>query len=183
MRKLMLVFGATVLGASVFATSVFANTTPPTTTTPATTSDHRGQAFDKLTDVLTALVQKGVITSAQKDAIVDALKNARGHRDVDARQFVGDVVKGSSEYLGISIADLKKQLRDGKSLAEIASATAGKSRDGLVDALDKAADARIKAAVDAGKLTPAQADQLRPKIHGAIVKIVDHKRPTPVSAQ
>ena len=71
----------------------------------------------------------------------------------------------------------------GKSLGEIANATAGKSREGLLDALDRAADARIKAAVDAGKITAAQADQLRPKVHEAILKIVDHKRPAPVVSQ
>lgn len=185
MRKLVTVIGATLLGAGVLTTSVFANTTTPPTAAgqTATSSEHRSRAFDRLSDILTGLVQKGVITSQQKDAILEAVKDAAGHRDLDARRFVGNVVKASSDYLGIPAKDLRAQLRQGKSLGEIANATAGKSRDGLVETLDKAADARIKAAVEAGKLTEPQADQLRPKVHDAIAKIVDHKRATPVANQ
>src|SRR2546428_2965213 len=181
MRKLIIVIGATLIGASVLATSVLANTPGPTATVPqtVTSGDHASKALDRLNDVLTGLVQKGVITTQQKDAILDAVKNAAGHRDFDARHFVGDVVKGSSDYLGIPVGELKTQLAKGKSLGEIANATAGKSRDDLLDSLDQAADARIKAAVDAGTITQAQAEQLRPKVHDAIVKVVDHKRPTP----
>lgn len=183
MRKLIIVIGATLIGAGVLATSVLANTPGPTATAvpqTATSGDHASKALDRLNDVLTGLVQKGVITTQQKDAILDAVKNAAGHRDFDARHFVGDVVKGSSDYLGIPVGEAKTQLAKGKSLGEIANATAGKSRDGLLDSLDQAADARIKAAVDAGTITQAQAEQLRPKVHDAIVKVVDHKRPTPV---
>ena len=134
MRKLIIVIGATLIGASVLATSVLANTPGPTATAvpqTATSGDHASKALDRLNDVLTGLVQKGVITTQQKDAILDAVKNAAGHRDFDARHFVGDVVKGSSDYLGIPVGELKTQLAKGKSLGEIANATAGKSRDGL----------------------------------------------------
>jgi hypothetical protein len=37
--------------------------------------------------------------------------------------------------------------------------------------------------VDAGKLTQAQADQLRQKAHDAITKIVDRARPAPVASR
>jgi membrane peptidoglycan carboxypeptidase len=185
MRKLIIVIGATLLGASVLATSVFAETTPPPTATArtATAADRHAKAFDRLSDVLSGLVQKGVITAKQKDAILDAVKNAPRDRDFGPREFVGDVRQAASRYLGIPLSDLKAALRQGKSLGEIANATAGKSRDGLVDALDTAADARIKAAVDAGKITQAQAEQIRPKLHDAIAKIVDHKRPTPTTSR
>ena len=62
-------------------------------------------------------------------------------------------------------------------------ATSGKSRDGLLSDLDAKAADRIAAAVAAGKLTQAQADQLTPKVDAAIVKIVDHKgSPRPTAA-
>ena len=183
MRRLVIVIGATLLGAGILATSVLANTVTPPADTPAATGEHRAKAFERLADVLSGLVQKGVITVQQKDAILEAVRNAAGRRGADERRFAGDVLKASADYLGISAADLKAQLRAGKSLAQIAQATPGKSRDGLVDVLDKAADARIKAAVDAGKLTPAQAEQLRRKAYDAIVKIVDHTRPAPVASR
>jgi hypothetical protein len=182
MRKLILIIAAGVLGAGVLATSVLANTTTPPTATAqtATSGDQRGKELDR---ILGELVQKGVITQQQKDAILDAVKAAAGQRAIDAKHFVGEVAKAASDYLGIPVADLRTQLKAGKSLGEIANATPGKSRDGLIDALDKAADARIKAAVDAGKITAAQAEQLRPKVHAAIVKIVDHKRATPTATR
>jgi len=186
MRKLIVVIGATLIGVGALTTSVLANTPGPSATAvpqTANSGDHAAKVLDRLNDVLVGLVQNGVITTQQKDAILDAVKNAAGRRDLDARQFIGDVVKGTSGYLGIPVAELKAQVMKGKSLGEIANATAGKSREGLLDALDRAADARIKAAVDAGKITAAQADQLRPKVHEAILKIVDHDRPAPVVSQ
>ena len=70
---------------------------------------------------------------------------------------------------------MKQQLRSGKSLGEIADGTAGKSRDGLLADLDAKAKTRIDAAVAAGTITQAQADELLPKVNDGIVKVVDHK--------
>jgi hypothetical protein len=52
------------------------------------------------------------------------------------------------------------QLQAGKTLAQIAAATNGKSASGLVAALVAAEQKEIAAAVTAGKLTQAQADQI-----------------------
>jgi hypothetical protein len=65
-----------------------------------------------------------------------------------------------SEYLGISGAELRSQLESGKTLAQIAKAE-GKSVEGLVQALLDDADAKLDAAVDAGKLTQAEAEKIR----------------------
>ena len=104
---------------------------------------------------------------------LDALKAE--HKDhPNMREFVGDVVKASVDYLGLPADQVKKDLRAGKSLGQIANNTPGKSRDGLLKTLDDAAGKRIDAAVDAGKLTKDQAEKLRTKVDGAIVRIVDH---------
>ncbi|HEV2250590.1 MAG TPA: hypothetical protein VGT60_08790, partial [Candidatus Limnocylindria bacterium] len=71
---------------------------------------------------------------------------------------------------------VKQQLRAGKSLGQIADGTPGKSRDGLIADLDAKAKDRVDAAVAAGTITQAQADQLLPKVDGGIVKIVDRTR-------
>src|SRR5207244_6498501 len=122
---------------------------------------------------LDALVAKNVITQAQEDAIIAALTAAR---DVHPRlrEFVGDVFKESVDYIGLPAEAVKAQLQAGKSLGQIADQRPGESRDGLVADLEAKADARIKAAVDAGKLTADQAAQLKTKVDAAIVKIVDH---------
>ncbi len=82
--------------------------------------------------------------------------------------------KASVDYLGLPADTVRKDLMAGQSLGEIAKATPGKSRDGLVDTLDAKAAERIKDAVASGKLTQAQADALLPKVKDAIAKIVDH---------
>jgi len=171
--------GAGLLGgvafAAVPATTETAWTIAPNTASTelsAQTTDEKARA--KLKAVLDALVAKNVITQAQEDAIVDALTAVRtAHPKL--REFVGDVAKESISYLGLPADQVKQQLRAGKSLGEIANATAGKSRDGLLADLDAKAKDRIKAAVAAGTITEAQADQLTPKVLDGIVKIVDHK--------
>jgi hypothetical protein len=121
-----------------------------------------------------------VITQAQEDAIISALTaDKKDHPKL--RELVGDVAKESVSYLGLTAEQVQQQLRAGNSLGEIANQTPGKSRDGLLNDLDAKAAGRIAAAVAAGTITQAQADQLTPKVDAAIVKIVDHKgKPTPV---
>ena len=166
--------GAGLLGGVAFAAApatsdAVAMTASDTQTTVADAEKRAG----KLKAALDALVAKGVITPAQADAIVSAL--VADHKDhPKLKEFVGDAVKASVDYLGLPADQVKAQLKTGKSLGEIANATSGKSRDGLLKALDDAAAARIKAAVDAGKITADQAEKLRTKVDEAIVRIVDH---------
>jgi hypothetical protein len=168
--------GAGLLGgvafAAVPATSDTAWTTAPNSVPSAQTTDEKARA--KIKAVLDALVAKNVITQAQEDAIVSALTADRAAHP-KLREFVGDVAKESVSYLGLPADQVKQQLRSGKSLGEIANTTAGKSRDGLLDDLDAKAKGRIQAAVAAGTITQAQADQLTPKVIDGIVKVVDHK--------
>ena len=168
--------GAGLLGgvafAAVPATTDTAWTAAPKAAPAAQTTDEKARA--KLKAVLDALVAKNVITQAQEDAIVSALTADRtAHPKL--REFVGDVAKESVSYLGLPADQVKQQLRAGKSLGEIANATPGKSRDGLLADLDAKAKDRIQAAVAAGTITQAQADQLTPKVLDGIVKVVDHK--------
>jgi hypothetical protein len=168
--------GAGLLGGVAFAAvpstnDVAAMTAPDTSTANATDEKKRAT----LKAVLDALVTKNVITQAQEDAIIAAL--ATEHKDhPKLREFIGDVAKESVSYLGLPAEQVKQQLHAGKSLGEIANATPGKSRADLLKDLDAKAADRIKAAVAAGKLTQAQAEQLVPKVDAAIEKIVDHNR-------
>jgi hypothetical protein len=67
----------------------------------------------------------------------------------------GPDLSAAAGYLGISAATLQADLRSGQTLAQIASATSGKSTAGLVAALVKASNGRLtqaqaQALVDAG---------------------------------
>ena len=58
-------------------------------------------------------------------------------------------------------ASSRRRSSPGKTLAQIADATSGKSSAGLIDALVAAEQTELAAAVTAGTLTQAQADQIR----------------------
>ena len=64
-------------------------------------------------------------------------------------------VQVAAGYLGLSTTQLRDQLRSGRSLAQIAAATGGRSATGLVDALVSARAAQLGAEVNAKKLSPA----------------------------
>ena len=69
-------------------------------------------------------------------------------------------LESAASYLGLTAAELKAKLMDGKTLAEIA-AEEGKSVDGLVEQLVDAAETRIDEAVAEGRLTAEQAAELK----------------------
>lgn len=78
----------------------------------------------------------------------------------------------AASYLGLGEAELREQLEDGKTLAEIAKAE-GKSVDGLVQALVRDAKARLDHAVADGKLTRAQADDLAEGLEERMTDLVN----------
>lgn len=84
----------------------------------------------------------------------------------------------AASYLGLGEAELREQLADGKTLAEIAKAE-GKSVDGLVQALVQDTKARLDQAVAARKLTRAQADELAEGLEGRITDLVTGELPRP----
>ena len=178
--KTAAIVSAGFLGAGLLGGVAFASVPAPTDTAWTTAPDApSAQATDvtaraKLKAVLDALVAKNVITQAQEDAIVSALTADRAAHP-KLSEFIGAVAKESVSYLGLTADQVKQQLRAGKSLGDIANSTPGKSRDGLVADLDAKATDRIQAAVAAGTITQAQADQLTPKVDDGIVKLVDRK--------
>lgn len=89
----------------------------------------------------------------------------------------GDDLAAAATYLGISESDLLTQLRSGKTLAQIADATPGKSKDGLIDALVAAEQKELAAAVAAGRLTQAQADQIAANLRTRITQHVTNPGP------
>ncbi|HYU15448.1 MAG TPA: hypothetical protein VEL05_05235, partial [Candidatus Acidoferrum sp.] len=89
----------------------------------------------------------------------------------------GDSFAAAATYLGISADDLRTKVSGGQTLAAIANATAGKSRDGLVTALVADATAKIDQAVKDGKITADQATQLKSGLNDRIVRLVDSTAP------
>src|SRR5216683_7211187 len=72
------------------------------------TADAPKPGADKFKAMLDALVAKGVITQAQEDAILAAMKDAHGDKDRDAllRHIFASLFEQSATYLGMTPADL-----------------------------------------------------------------------------
>jgi hypothetical protein len=92
------------------------------------------------------------------------------------------VVRGldtAASYLGLTEDELHSRLESGDTLAEIATAE-GKTVDGLVQAMVDAAEKDIAAAVDAGRLTQSQADEILSDLPQHIEDLVNGEPPRPM---
>jgi hypothetical protein len=81
----------------------------------------------------------------------------------------------AADYLGISEAAVRRQLRTGRSLAQIA-ADAGKSRAGLVDALVAVKAKRLRTARAERVITAAEEQTALGKLHARVLLVVEQQR-------
>jgi hypothetical protein len=84
----------------------------------------------------------------------------------------GALLAKSASYIGITPAQLGAGLKDGKTLAQLATAN-GKTAAGLVQALVDDAEAGLEALVAAGWLTQAQADRAVERITKGLTTLVN----------
>jgi hypothetical protein len=138
---------------------------------------------------LAAAVTSGRITQAQADQIATTLtahvtaevnntEPARGPgRGHGGPGHGGDDFTAAATYLGVTEAALSTQLSAGKTLAQVADATGGKSAAGLIDALVAHETAELNAAVTAGSLTAAQRDALLPQLKARFTALANGTRP------
>src|SRR5882724_11337167 len=85
----------------------------------------------------------------------------------------GDDFDAAVAYLGLTAAQVQTDLAAGKTLAQIAAATSGKSTDGLIAALVTHEKAEIAAKVTAGTITQAQADAVIPTLTAHFTALVN----------
>lgn len=135
-------------------------------------------------DQIDAAVAAGKITKEQGDAM--KARSAEGgvpffggggHHGRGFGHGGGpDSLDAAAKYLGLTEAELHTQLESGKTLAEIAKAQ-GKTVDGLEKALTSAAKTKFDAAVKAGKITQAQADDMLKRMTDRLDDLVNGKMP------
>ncbi len=82
----------------------------------------------------------------------------------------------AANYIGISTADLEAKLHAGQSLAQIATA-AGKTPDGLIQAIVSDETAKIDQAVTSGKLTADQATKIKSNLTQMVTTMVNNTHP------
>lgn len=141
----------------------------------ALTSAMKAAAIDRIN----AAVAAGRLTQAEANTLKQRIQNGQGagfsghrfgHRGLRAGLHV------AAQYLGISPQALRSDLRSGKSLAQIAGSTPGKSVAGLKSALLAAAKTRLDAAVKNGRITSQQEQQVLTRLSSRIDKLLNHTR-------
>lgn len=133
---------------------------------------------EALTNTLKDLVTKGTLTQAQADAIASAMESAKAAHDANRpmggkggplgadRAAIETLV---STTIGVDTATIKSRLQGGESLAQIA----GAKKDALIAALVADETKRIDAAVTAGRLTAAQATELKANLVAHVTEEVN----------
>ena len=103
-----------------------------------------------------AAVAAGRLSSAQAQRLKERLAQNGGAPFFGPRlgreRHGAGLLKVAAEYLGVSTATLRSERAAGRSLAQIANSTPGKSAAGLKDALVKAITARLESARGSGRI-------------------------------
>jgi uncharacterized protein YidB (DUF937 family) len=193
-RNRKLIFGAVALLAAVSGgVAIAASDSSPAKENEAVINDaaqQLGISPSKLSDALKqalgdrvdAAVAAGRITKAEGDALKQRIDSDGfplffgPYRGFGHFGFVHHGLDRAAGYLGISEEQLRSELEDGKTLAQIAQAH-GKSVAGLVDALVAGAKQRLDAAVAAGRLTQAQANEMLNGLRDRITSLVNSGPP------
>ena len=135
-----------------------------------------GKTREGLIQALVAAQQQSIVTLVDQKGI-GARAGGPGPgfgRGPGGPRVTGDPLAAAATYLGTTTADLQTKIRAGQTLAQIANATPGKSRDGLVGALVSDATAKIDAAQKAGTITADQATQQKANLSTRIAQFVDN---------
>jgi hypothetical protein len=174
--------GVVAIGGGTSAASPGAGAQTSTTTTQKprpTPEDLKAKRGERLDQALQPLVDDGTITDAQRDAVVKRLEEAApegrmGFRGPDRgfgpglRGIFGAGLDTAAKALGMSTDDLRAELRDGKSIADVAGEKKV-STDAVIDALVAEAKAKV-AQLDLPEGRTAPTDQ---QIRDAITKLVN----------
>lgn len=145
-------------------------------------------------DQLDQAVKDGKLTQQQADAIKQQIARyglpLGGPMGPDGHGFgfglrvaggpgpFGAGLDAAASYLGLTRAELGRQLRSGRSLAEVARAQ-GKSVGGLEQALLDAASTQLDRAVSDGKLTSDQRDRILSELREHVDELVNGSAPGP----
>jgi hypothetical protein len=137
------------------------DTSADTPDAPPTDADRQAQAEERIRTELQNLVDDGTITAAQADSVAADLSTTfpgRGpggpgghHR---GRGFDGEVLAG---LLGVDVDTLRADLREGKTVAEIAGEQ-GVDVQTVIDSLVAEAESHLDLSVENGRLAQEEAD-------------------------
>ena len=167
------------------------DTAPPV---DAPADDTRAEAGTRLRESLQSLVDDGTITAEQADAVTARLVENRPERGGrgEGRGEGGGEGRGEgggpgmfgrgvasealTDLLGLDAQELRQQLRDGATLAEIAT-TQGVEPQAVIDELVAELTERVDNAVEDGRIDQTEADQKLADAEAKITDMVNNGRP------
>jgi hypothetical protein len=149
-----------------------------------TTSTDAAEPGARLREALQALVDDGTITAEQADAVTAHLvenrpergEGRRGHHRGPAMFGLGVASEAVADLLDIDAAELRSQLREGATLAEIATAE-GVDPQAVVDELVGELRERVDNAVESGRIDQAGADEKLAEAEARLTDLVNNGRP------
>lgn len=171
----------------------------PSDTKPATGETARPDRAAFLEDALAGLVKDGTITQAQADKVISAIQAAAPKRGEGGpgkgeagRGFGrgghggpgmgghgghgGQGLTAAAEALGLTEDELRTELREGATIAEIAT-TQKVDVDTVIDAMVAEAKTRLDARVKDGSMTQSDADARLKDITTRITERVNNAKP------
>jgi len=161
--------------------------TDPPAPVDAPADDAPAGAGTRLRETLQPLVDDGTITAEQADAVAARIvenrpeRGERGERREGQRGGPGMFSRGVgsealTDLLGLDAQELRQQVRDGATLAEIATAQ-GVETQAVIDELVAELTERVDNAVENGRIDQAEADQKLADAEAKITDMVNNGRP------
>ncbi len=128
-------------------------------------------------DALDQLVASETITRAQADAVAEALEEARPKgRLMHRGHGPGPGLTAAATALGIEVSELRTALQDGDTIAEVAEAN-NVDVQKVIDAIVAEMNSHLDEAVANGRLTQAQADEMKANAAERATALVNGERP------
>ena len=162
------------------------DTTADVPSVPLSDDERQAKALERIRTELQNLVDDGTITAAQADAVAADLATAVPDHGPGGRGwpgghggrrggpgFDGEVVAG---LLGIDVETLRSEVRDGKTIAEIA-AEQGVDPQTVIDSLVAEAKSHLDLSVENGRLTQEEADAKLADVTERITGLVNNGFP------
>jgi uncharacterized protein YidB (DUF937 family) len=151
-------------------------------TTPSNSSDQGAQSADRsdpgawVGDALQGLVDDGTLTQEQADKVAQTLKDARPEGGPMGHGHPRPGLDAVATALGIDRSELRTALESGKTIADVASEK-GVDVQTVIDAIVAEMNSHLDEAVANGRLTQAQADEMKANATQRATDLVNGVKP------
>ncbi len=172
--------GGAAVGAMLGTPALVGAQDAPTTEAPAPEASAPDQAGGWVRQALDELVADGTLTTEQADAVANKLAESRPERGPGGpghgRHGKGPGLEAAATALGIEPSELMTQLRDGKTIAQVA-ADKGVDVQTVIDAMVADLSTHLDEEVAEGDLTQEEADARKAEATERITEMVNNGMP------